>query len=194
MHRDILKTTKNEQEVFLKAVKDAVPLRRLTNKTKQKKQKPKPIPFQKILDENEALNESQLSDFTPETLLDSDDQLSFARNGISIKIIKKLRRGFWTIQNELDLHGYRIYEARELTYRFLKSCIKEDKRCVRIIHGKGLRSIGKEPVLKIHTKSWLRQSEEVLAFCQAPGYLGGAGAVLVLLKAHSHHSHQYEYE
>ena len=189
-----MKTSKNEQEVFLKAVKDAIPLRRLTNKTKKKKQKPKPIPFQKILDENDALNESQLSDFTPETLLDSDDQLSFARNGISLKTVKKLRKGYWSIQDELDLHGYRIHEARELIYKFLKSCIKRDKRCVRIIHGKGLRSIGKEPVLKVHTKSWLRQSEEVLAFCQAPGYLGGAGAVIVLLKAHSHHSHQFEYE
>ncbi len=170
------------------------PLGKRLSKKNQIREKPKPIPYQRINDETEALSESQLSDFTEDTLLETDEQLSFARNGISSQILRRLRRGYWTLQDELDLHGYRIHEARELVYFFLKKSVKQNKRCVRIIHGKGLRSAGREPILKRHVKSWLKQTSAVLAYCQAPGYLGGAGAVIVLLKAHSHRSHQFESE
>ena len=181
---------KTEKELFLAAVKDAFPLKKNPNKASVKKAKPKPIPYMRNLDEEGALEESQFSDFTEETLLDTDDSLFFTRNGISRKSIRKLRKGFWSLRDELDLHGFRIFEAREATYTFIKNCVLTDKRCVRIIHGKGLRSIGKEPVLKSHVKSWLKQSNEVLAFCQAPGRMGGSGALLVLLKGRPHLSRQ----
>ena len=179
---------KTDKDEFLAAVRNATPLKKGTNRIFQERTKPKPIPHKRICDELTALRESQFSDFTEDTILDTDETLFFAKNGISTKTIKKLRKGFWTIQAELDLHGFRIHEAREETYNFLKNCIQTEKRCVRIIHGKGLRSVGKEPVLKRHVKSWLKQSSGVLAFCQATGRMGGSGAVLVLLKARYHHS------
>ena len=179
---------KTEKDEFLEAVKNAVPLKKGSNRVVQESIKPKPIPHKRNDDELTALRESQFSDFTEETILDTDDSLFFGRNGISTKTIKKLRKGFWTIQAELDLHGFRIYEAREETYNFLKHCIQFEKRCVRVIHGKGLRSAGKEPVLKSHVKSWLKQYAGVLAYCQAPGRMGGSGALIVLLKARYHRS------
>ncbi len=174
-------------EIFRKAVADAVPLNKPKNPKTVLKRKPKAIPIQSLLDENEALLESQLTDINPETLLETDEKLSFARNGVSSATIRKLRKGNWTLQGELDLHGFTSTEAREEFYLFIKRCCKNDKRCVRIIHGKGLRSKGKEPVLKNKVRGWLMQTEEVLAFCQAPGQMGGAGAVIVLLRAPRHH-------
>jgi DNA-nicking Smr family endonuclease len=180
-----------DSKIFREAVADAVPLNRPKNPKKTLKKKPKAIPIQSLLDEKEALLESQLADINPETLLDTDEKLSYARNGISATTIRKLRRGNWTIQGELDLHGFISSEAREIYYQFIKNCSKSDKRCVRIIHGKGLRSKGKEPVLKNKVRGWLMQTDEVLAFCQAPRQMGGSGAVLVLLKAPRHRFHQF---
>jgi DNA-nicking Smr family endonuclease len=65
---------------------------------------------------------------------------------------------------------------------FLRQCRARRLGCVRIVHGKGLRSRNREPVLKRKVYHWLRMREEVLAFAQAPATEGGAGAVLVLLK------------
>ena len=94
---------KTEKELFLAAVKDAFPLKKNPNKASVKKAKPKPIPYMRNLDEEGALEESQFSDFTEETLLDTDDSLFFTRTGISRKSIKKLRKGFWSLRDELDL-------------------------------------------------------------------------------------------
>ena len=178
-------------EIFREAVADAVPLNKPKNPKTIIEKKPKAIPIQSLLDEKEALLESQLTDINPETLLETDEKLSFARNGVSSSTIRKLRRGNWTLQGELDLHGLTSSEAREAFYLFIKRSSKNDKRCVRIIHGKGLRSKGKEPVLKNKVRGWLMQTEEVLAFCQAPGQMGGAGAVIVLLRAPRHHFRQF---
>ena len=178
-------------EIFRKAVADAIPLNKPKNPKTIIEKKPKALPIQSLLDEKEALLESQLTDINPETLLETDEKLSFARNGVSSTTIRKLRRGNWTLQDELDLHGLTSSEAREAFYLFIKRCSKNDNRCVRIIHGKGLRSKGKEPVLKNKVRGWLMQTEEVLAFCQAPGQMGGAGAVIVLLKAPRRHFHRF---
>ena len=180
-----------ESEIFREAVSDATPLSKPKNPKTILEKKPRAIPVQSLLDEKEALLESQLTDINPETLLDTDEKLSFARNGVSSTTIRKLRRGNWTLQGELDLHGYISSEAREAFYRFIKHCSKNDKRCVRIIHGKGLRSKGKEPVLKNKVRGWLMQTEEVLAFCQSPRHMGGSGAVIVLLRGPRHHFHQF---
>ncbi|HVL74381.1 MAG TPA: Smr/MutS family protein, partial [Noviherbaspirillum sp.] len=94
-----------------------------------------------------------------------------------------LRRGHWVIQGQLDLHGMRRDEAREALGEFLRNAVKRGIRCVRIVHGKGLGSVNKEPVLKNKVRSWLVQKDEVMAFCQARGDEGGAGAVVVLLRA-----------
>jgi len=144
--------------------------------------RPLPIARQHLADEQAALQESLSDDFTIETLLHSDESLSFARNGIGPDVMRKLRRGHWTIQQQLDLHGLRREEAREALAEFLRLAAKRGWRCVRIIHGKGLGSVNKEPVLKSKVRNWLVQKEEVLAFCQATAAEGGSGALLVLLK------------
>jgi len=86
------------------------------------------------------------------------------------------------IQSQLDLHGLDRHQAREALADFLASCVKRGVRCVRVIHGKGLGSKNREPVLKTKVKHWLTQREEVLAYCQARPVDGGSGALVVLLK------------
>ncbi|MEN3366203.1 MAG: hypothetical protein V7606_3477 [Burkholderiales bacterium] len=144
---------------------------------------PPPIPRQRMADEQSALQESLSDEFNVDTLLDTDEALSFARTGVGPDIVRRLRRGHWVIQSQLDLHGMRRDEAREALGEFLRNAVKRGQRCVRIIHGKGLGSINREPVLKSKVRSWLVQKDEVIAFCQARAVDGGAGALVVLLKA-----------
>jgi len=146
---------------------------------------PVPLPVQTQRDEQSVLHEAISDDFDPETLLDTDDSLYYHRPGISAEVVKKLRRGTWVVQAQLDLHGMRREEAREALQTFIREAGKRGLRCVRVIHGKGLGSVGKEPVLKGKVRAWLVQKEEVIAFCQARPHDGGAGAVLVLLQPHS---------
>ena len=94
---------------------------------------------------------------------------------------RKLRRGGWSIQGQIDLHGLRRDDARETLSQFIKDAHKTGWRCVRVVHGKGLGSPGKTPVLKGRVQSWLIQKNEVLAFVQARPAQGGAGALVVLL-------------
>ena len=143
---------------------------------------PPPIPFQHQLDEQRVLLESISDDFDVSSLLDTDDALSFRRPGISVEVTRKLRRGVWSIQRQLDLHGLRTDEAREALGRFIREAHKIGLRCVRVVHGKGLGSPGKSPVLKGRVQSWLVQKNEVLAFVQARPAEGGAGALVVLLR------------
>jgi len=143
---------------------------------------PVPLPMQTQRDEQSVLHEAISDDFDPETLLDTDDTLYYHRPGVSAEVVKKLRRGTWVVQAQLDLHGLRREEAREALQAFIREAGKRGVRCVRVIHGKGLGSIGKEPVLKGKVRAWLVQKEEVIAFCQARPHDGGAGAVLVLLQ------------
>jgi DNA-nicking Smr family endonuclease len=100
-----------------------------------------------------------------------------------MQTLRRLRRGHWVIQDELDLHGHTTAEARTAVAAFLQACLRDAVRCIRIIHGKGLRSKNREPILKTKVANWLRQREEVLAFCQARPTDGGSGAVIVLLKS-----------
>lgn len=143
---------------------------------------PAPLPVQTKLDEEAVLHEAISDEFDPEVLLDTDESLSYCRPGVSQEIVKKLRRGAWIVQAQLDLHGMRREEAREALSEFIREASKKGLRCLRVIHGKGLGSIGKEPVLKGKVRAWLVQKEEVIAFSQARAHDGGAGAVLVLLQ------------
>ncbi len=144
---------------------------------------PPPIAVQQQLDEQRVLHESISDDFDATTLLDVDDALSFRRPGIGTDITRRLRKGEWSIQREIDLHGLRREEARESLAAFMRTAHRDGLRCVRVVHGKGLGSPGKTPVLKGKVQSWLIQKNEVLAFVQARGDDGGAGALVVLLKA-----------
>ena len=143
---------------------------------------PAPIPAQRQLDDQRVLHESISDEFDASTLLEVDDAMSFRRPGIGIDVARKLLRGHWSIQSEIDLHGLRRDDAREALSGFLRDAVTRGLRCVRVVHGKGLGSPGKTPVLKGKVHGWLVQKNEVLAFVQARADEGGAGAVVVLLK------------
>ncbi len=140
-----------------------------------------PEPRQTALDEQAALREAMSDDVDIDTLLLTDDGLSYRRPGVSLDVVTRLRRGQWTITAELDLHGLRREEARDTLAKFVHDAAKRGSRCLRVVHGKGHGSPGKQPVLKNKVQRWLAQCAEVLAFTQAPGPQGGAGALLVLL-------------
>lgn len=111
------------------------------------------------------------------------DEWAFLRPGVSRQTLRRLRRGYWKIEAQLDLHGFNREEARQELAVFLDAGSKRGFRCVRVIHGKGLSSPNHEPVLKTRVGNWLAQRPDVLAFCQARPEEGGSGAVLVLLTA-----------
>lgn len=169
-----------EKDLFVKAAGAVQPLVD-KRRAQLKKEPPKPVPVQQQRDEQSALQESMSDEFDVSTLLDTDEHLSFRRPGIGVDVTRKLRQGQWSIQRQLDLHGLRSDEAREALGQFIRDAHKHGIRCVRVIHGKGLGSPGKAPVLKSRVHSWLVQKNEVLAFVQAKPADGGAGALVVLL-------------
>lgn len=114
--------------------------------------------------------------------IDPEQRLEFSRPGLQLTRYRQLRQAMIPIQYQLDLHGYKIEEARELISEFLIHCRNRNLTCVRIIHGKSHRSKDRQATLKSHVNHWLRQLPEVLAFCSAPAAEGGTGSVLVLLK------------
>ncbi|RYX88658.1 MAG: DNA mismatch repair protein MutS [Comamonadaceae bacterium] len=169
-----------ESELFVRAAGNVKPLPD-KRRARIDKALPPPIPVQSQLDEQAVLLESISDEFDVTTLLDTDDALSFRRPGIGADVTRKLRKGEWTIQRQVDLHGLRREEAREALGAFIRECTRAGLRCVRVIHGKGLGSPGKEPVLKAKVQGWLIQKNEVMAFVQAKPTQGGAGALVVLL-------------
>ena len=148
-----------------------------------KKALPEAIPRQQQRDDQAVLQEAISDEFDVSTLLEVDDALSYRQSGIGTDVTRKLRRGNWSIQAQLDLHGLRTDDARERLGAFIRESSKHGIRCVRIVHGKGLGSPGKTPVLKNKVHGWLVQKKEVLAFVQAKPADGGAGAVVVLLQS-----------
>jgi DNA-nicking Smr family endonuclease len=170
-----------ERDAFRAAVGDAAPLKP-TGRID-----PAPLPVPPVArqfehDESRALAESISDEIDVERLLDTDENLSYRRPGVGPDVPRRLRRGDWVIQRQLDLHGLRVDEAREALAAFLLECFKREIRCVRIIHGKGLGSFNREPVLKGKVLRWLAQRDEVLAFCQAGPNDGGSGALIALLR------------
>jgi DNA-nicking Smr family endonuclease len=165
--------------LFRASMADVTPLERPA-KVEHQSPLPPPVPAQRQLDNPEALKDG-LPDALPWSA-GTSDELSFTRNGIGPQTLRKLRRGHWPTQDEFDLHGLNVAEARELLLEFLGVCARGGLRCVRIIHGKGLRSPNREPVLKRKVAHWLMQREEILAFCQARSADGGGGAMVVLLR------------
>lgn len=143
--------------------------------------RPEPLPLQREADERAALLQTWSDDVDVESLLLTDDGLSFRRPGVGVDVTTRLRRGHWSIQAEIDLHGLRREEARGALLAFLGEASRRGHRCARVVHGKGHGSPGKRPVLKAKVQRWLAQCAEVIAFAQASGPQGGAGALIVLL-------------
>ncbi len=138
-------------------------------------------PRQRIADERQALLQTMSDDFDVDSLLETDETLSFRRPQISINVVNKLRRGHWSLQGQIDLHGLRRDQAREALGNFVQDSVRRGLRCVRVVHGKGNGSPGREPVLKAKVRGWLVQKQEVLVFVQARASDGGSGALMVLL-------------
>jgi DNA-nicking Smr family endonuclease len=163
---------------FRRAVADAKPLahRRKHLHTKR----PAPVAKQRLKDERAALAES-LGPLSAEDALDTGEALAYLSEGLARDVLRKLRRGHWVVEDELDLHGMNRHTAAMSLTDFLRDCRHRRLGCVRIVHGKGLGSRQREPVLKGLLRKWLVR-QDVLAFSQAPAAKGGSGAVLVLLK------------
>ena len=167
-----------KDEDFRRAVADAQPLEAPRKVVRARR--PAPVPQQRLRDERAVLDES-LGPASLDDALDSGNELSYLAEGLRRDVLRKLRRGHWVVEDELDLHGMNRQVAALSVSQFLNGCRKRRVRCVRIVHGKGRGSLNREPVLKGLLRKWLLR-EEVLAFSQAPAAQGGAGAVLVLLK------------
>jgi DNA-nicking Smr family endonuclease len=171
-----------QQQLFARSVG---PVRPLASKHRQSRPvaaaPPQPVPVQHRLDEQAVMREALSDEFDVETLLETDEALSFRRPGLGPDVVRKLRRGGWRLQGQFDLHGFRREDARQALADFIREAHKNGWRCVRVVHGKGLGSPGKTPVLKGRVQSWLVQKKEVLAFVQARPAEGGAGALVVLL-------------
>lgn len=170
--------------LFRDAVKDAAPIAK-HGAANIKRAKPKPIAAQRHADELAALTASQLA-MNPSPMswdigADIEDEQSYLRGGVSPDLLRKLRRGQWTINAEIDLHNHTQDEAHEALMNFMRIARVAGHRCVRIIHGKGLTSHQKIPVLRNKVRRWLQQKDEVLAYCEPRPNGGGSGAVLVLL-------------
>ena len=179
--REAAEQAKREANVFRDAVGEVEPLK-VAARVQHPRDRPAPIAHQHRRDEAAALAESISDELESDVVLDADEDASWRREGIAPDVIRKLRRAHWIVQSELDLHGARVGEAREMLGHFLRESIKHRLRCVRVVHGKGHGSIGKQPVLKGKVRGWLMQKDEVLAFCQARECDGGGGALIVLLR------------
>ena len=140
------------------------------------KARPAPIPRQTQRDEKATLQES-LAPFAPDEAMETGEELLFVRPGVSRQTLRKMRKGHWVVEAQVDLHGLDRHQAHAETEEFLKKAKKRGLRCVRIVHGKGLG------VLKSALRRWLPMKDEVLAFTQAPAAQGGGGALLVLLRS-----------
>ena len=167
------------KRLFRQAMANVRPLK--SDRVSPFRKRPRPRPTQ-TLREQQRVMQDMLSDPVDPADLETGEELFFCRDGLQHGLLKRLRRGQFRVERELDLHGKTSLEARHLLAEFLKRCTRDGARVVRVIHGKGLGSHNKIPVLKGKVSYWLRQRDEVLAFCSARPIDGGTGAVYVLLK------------
>ena len=175
-----------EGDVDLEAAFAGVARIKPVNKAQVAPPPPAPVPRQRLADERDALEASKYGDEpAPQTWdigQEPEGEQTYLRAGIGTDVLSKLRRGHWKVQAEIDLHGHDSEEARDALADFLAEARSAGMRCVRVIHGKGLTSPNREPVLKGKVRRWLARRDEVLAYCEAPQHAGGGGAVLVLLQ------------
>jgi len=167
--------------LFHHAVGAAAPLP-ASDRAELERPRPAPQPRQREEDEAAVLRESIDAPLSFADRIDIGDESVHLRDGLPRRVLTDLRRGRWVVQAELDLHGLTRDEARSALGHFLHEALERGHRCVRLIHGKGLGSPGREPVLKHLSRGWLVQRAEILAFCQARPHDGGEGALLILLE------------
>ncbi len=173
---------RDEDLAFRDAVRDVKPLA-APNRIPPYRTPPSTRPLQRLADEQAVLAELSRMALADSADIEIEDDSLYLRPGLPRDILRKLRRSHWVIQQDLDLHGLTGDEAALECARFLAECKRTGQRCVRIVHGKGLRSKGREPVLKRRIRRLLTRRDEVLAFVEPHAIHGGGGAVLVLLDA-----------
>ena len=169
---------------FHAAVAGTTPLRHV-DRVSFEAPKPRPQPRQRQLDDAAVIGELLSGPLAIDDWLDLGGADSFLRSGLPRTVLRDLRRGRWSIQDHIDLHGMNRQQAHEQVTRFLVESRGAGKRCLRIVHGRGNGSPGRESVLRQLVKGWLSRCQEVVAFCHAPPSDGGDGALWVLLKADS---------
>lgn len=171
--------SEEDRRLFRESTKGVKPLRA---KKKTTPRKPKPPPRARFSDaEKHAVLEESLRLDLQDGEPFSGEDLWYAKPGVQLALMRKLRRGQFSTRAELDLHGLRSEDARAVVAEFLYEAAQRGFRCVRIIHGKGLGSGPRGPVIKQQLGGWLRQRKNVLAFCSARPVDGGTGALYVLL-------------
>lgn len=168
-----------DRMLFRQAVGPVKPLR--CDRIEPASHHPAPIPRFTEADEQQALVDMMSNYFEPAEL-DTGEELYYRREGVQQAVLRKLRRGQFQVGAALDLHGMTVAMAREALAAFLHRARRDSLGCVRIIHGKGNGSRHRGPVLKPKINHWLRQRDEVLAFCSARPVDGGTGAIYVLLR------------
>lgn len=166
--------TLTDSELFRHAVGCVAPIKSSNRATTNS---PPPLIVVESKQGRVSMAANPLSDHTNE-----DPPNEFLSNGLSRLTLRKLRRGQYTIQGRLDLHGYTSDVARQFLFDFIRAASHKGLRCVLIIHSKGLNSQHGEAILKARTRHWLTQLSQVLAFCDAPPTDGGTGAVVILLR------------
>jgi DNA-nicking Smr family endonuclease len=178
-NKDETSISSEDRKLFRNTVKNLIPLK----KNKKQVFKKKPIAKARFTqrDQCDVLIESLDCDIEDQEKSTSD-VLKFHRKGMDYKVFKKLEKGQISIQSELDLHGLNLNQANDALRSFINNSILNNFRCVRIIHGKGLGSGERGPVIKDEVKRLLKKWKQVLAFVSARQHDGGTGALYVLLK------------
>lgn len=169
----------DDKRLFRDAVRDVKRLR----SGPERPQKPKPRPRARFarMDELEVLRES-LELGAGDLLVETGEELCFKRAGVSDGVLRKLRRGQFRVEAELDLHGFTVAQAKQALREFLAAMMRENRRCVRIVHGKGRGSGHRGPVIKHTVNALLQRTDAILAFASARPMDGGTGAIYALLR------------
>lgn len=169
----------DDSKLFRELFSDVKPLQH--DKVTDERPKPDAVARFRRADEEQVLSDSLSKD--PDDIdFENGDRLSYRRPEINERVLRKLRRGRFTVEEELDLHGLTAKQAQEVLREFLAECRTRQLGCVRIVHGKGLGSGHRGPVLKQKVSRWLRQMDQVLAYVSARQVDGGTGALYVLLR------------
>lgn len=171
----------HDSDLFRNAIDKVRPLSKHSDLPPEVK-RPEPRPRQFESDEAAVRGELLTHTFDPASI-ELGDEILYLKAGQPQRLLKQLRRGHFSIRSEIDLHQMTVAVAREAIKLFLADALAHDEFCVRIVHGKGLRSATRGPVVKRMTEQVLRRRDDVLAFASALPVQGGTGAVLVLLRS-----------
>ena len=173
--------TDDDTDLFRRAMTDTKPLQSEARAVGGAR-KPRPRARFSRDDEQQALRESLAADIDSIEQANGDG-LRFCRASVGRRTMRKLSRGGFSVQAEIDLHGMTVVEAKPRLAAFIERCARDGRLCVRIVHGKGIGSGRRGPVLKQSVNCWLKQWDAVLAFVSARQVDGGTGALYVLLRS-----------